>query len=146
MSSRKILVIGSISMLTSCVSAIHTHKLQDKVEVVYIDDNSKLASLVDNINKNQSEIYAEKYFLKLPKLEAISEEDINFFYYQYDSKFFTKREKRFLLLNNKSLYVGKSPVLNKNDSYFNRKTNIILCAVLLNNRKKPQIRSPGYYI
>lgn len=146
MSSRKILVIGSISMLASCVSAIHTHKLQDKIEVVYIDDNSKLTSLVDNINKTQSEIYDEKYFLKLPKLEAIREEDINFFYYHNDSRFFTKREKPFLLLNNKSLYVGKSPALNKNDSYSNRKTNIIVCTVLLNNWRKPQIRSPGYYI
>lgn len=146
MSTSKILVIGFISFLTSCVSVLHTHNTQYKVEVY--DDNPKLTSLIDNINKIESEIYDETYFLILPKLEAISDEDvdIDFFYYHNDNRFFTTRETGFLLLNNKSLYVGKSPVLNKNDSNSNRKINIIICSLLLNNWRKPKIRSPTYYI
>ena len=128
-------------MITACVSHLHNHRiLECKNVVIAVEKEKPTALSIESLVKAVD-------FGKIKELinKAIIEKEISYATYFQTEKLFNKREIPFFLFNNKSLYIGKSPVLNKSDSVSNRKLNIIVCALLL-NYERPHIRSPGYYI
>lgn len=141
MSSKILFVIGSSAMLSSCVTTLKTHIKENDFSVVVVEDINTFETgfLETYIIKE----YADKLANDSIKMLCDIENTIEYFYKTRHIK--NKREKRVLFLNNKSLYVGHSPVLNKNDSYYTNKLNIISCRLLL-NKERPHIRSPGFYI
>ena len=149
MSSKILIIIGSAAMLTSCVSHLHNHRILECKNVVIAVEKEKPTAL--SIETLVQAVDFEK--IKELTNKIIAEKEISYATYFQSEKIFIKREKPFLLLNNKS--VGKSPTRNKNDSFYITKLNIIVpygtpvkrvvCALLLNH-ERPHIRSPGYYI
>jgi hypothetical protein len=142
MSSKILIIIGSAAMLTSCVSHLHNHRILENNNVIIVVEKEKPTTL--SIETLVQAVDFEK--IKELTDEILSEKEISYVTYFYTEKVFIKREKPFLLLNNKSRYNDKSPVLNKSDSDSNRKLNIIVVCALLVNHERPHIRSPGYSI
>jgi len=149
MSSKILIIIGSAAMLTSCVSHLHNHRILECKNVVIVVEKEKPTVLsIETLVKAVD-------FEKIKELtdKILAEKEISYDTYFQSEKIFIKREN--LLLNNKSRYNDKSPVLNKSDSVSNRKLNIIVpygtpvkrvvCALLVNH-ERPHIRSPGYSI
>ena len=128
-------------MLTSCVSHLHNHRILECKNVVIAVEKEKPTAL--SIETLVQAVDFEK--IKELTNKILAEKEISYATYFKSEKIFIKREKPFLLLNNKSYYNDKSPVLNKSDSVSNRKLNIIVCALLVNH-ERPHIRSPGYSI
>jgi len=141
MSSKILIIIGSAAMLTSCVSHLHNHRILECKNVVIAVEKEKPTAL--SIETLVQAVDFEK--IKELTNKILAEKEISYATYFKSEKIFIKREKPFLLLNNKSYYNDKSPVLNKSDSVSNRKLNIIVCALLVNH-ERPHIRSPGYSI
>jgi len=139
MSSKILIIIGSAAMLTSCVSHLHNHRILECKNVVIVVEKEKPTVLsIETLVKAVD-------FEKIKELtdKILAEKEISYDTYFQSEKIFIKREN--LLLNNKSRYNDKSPVLNKSDTFSNRKLNIIVCTLLFNH-ERPHIRSPGYYI
>jgi hypothetical protein len=139
MSSKILIIIGSAAMLTSCVSHLHNHRILECKNVVIAVEKEKPTTL--SIETLVQAVDFEK--IKELTDKILAEKEISYTIYFKSEKIFIKREN--LLLNNKSRYNDKSPVLNKSDSVSNRKLNIIVCALLVNH-ERPHIRSPGYSI
>ena len=149
MSSKILIIIGSAAMLTSCVSHLHNHRILECKNVVIAVEKEKPTAL--SIETLVQAVDFEK--IKELTDKILAEKEISYATYFKSEKIFIKREN--LLLNNKSRYNDKSPVLNKSDSVSNRKLNIIVpygtpvkrvvCALLVNH-ERPHIRSPGYSI
>jgi len=139
-------------MLTSCVSHLHNHRILECKNVVIAVEKEKPSTAL-SIETLVQAVDFEK--IKELTNKILAEKEISYDTYFQSEKIFIKREKPFLLLNNKSYYNDKSPVLNKSDSVSNRKLNIIVpygtpvkrvvCALLVNH-ERPHIRSPGYSI
>ena len=141
MSSKILFVIGSGAMLSSCVSSLHNHINKSDYSVILVEEQNMFEA--DFLETYCIKNYADS--LQTDYIKLISENENLVEYFYKTQHVAIKREKVFLLLNNKSLYVGHSPVLNKNDSYFTNKLNIINCRLLL-NKERPHIRSPGVSI
>jgi protein-arginine kinase len=138
-----LIIVGSGYFATDLI-AQHIYSnisVVNDIEVIYNIPSKKELSFEDLINPFEVLTIEE---IDNQFKEAILEH--NFFSIS-NKKNFTqiKGEKAFLLLNNKSRYKAKSPVLNKNDSLYliQIKYNSIY---LFLNKERPRIRSPGYYI
>ena len=141
MSSKILLIICSAATLTSCVSHLHNHRILECKNVVIVVEKEKETQKYD-INSLVRAVDFEQ--LQVITKQAIAEKEISYATYFHTKKVLYKEEK-ICLLNNISRYNDKSPVLNKNDSFYTKKLNILVCALLLNH-ERPHIRSPGYYI
>ena len=137
-----LLIVGSGYFATDLIAQHIYSSISDvnDIEIINNIPSKKELSLEDLIKPFE--------VLTIEKIDNIFKEAIleNNFFSISNKKNFTqiKGEKAlFLLLNNKSLYIGKSPVLNKSDTFFIYSNKIYnTCSLFLKIR--PRIRSPGY--
>jgi len=118
------------SMIGSCFA-----QCAKDVDIIVVDDFKKKETLnIEQLaNENINSIIINS---------VVSEERLNLLFYTEKVFRTPKREKRVSLLNNKSLYAGKSPVLNKSDTVNKLSLNIIYVF----DNVEIRIRSPGNYI